>query len=83
MKEWLAQQVAKYLGPTFVSRAATSLVALVLGYLNSANLGLAPEVLTQFGDSATKVVTAGLSLLSIWAVDRLFAKKAVSKEDTK
>lgn len=81
MKEWITQQIAKYIGPTFVSRAATSLVALLLGYLNSVDLGLTPEVIAQFGESATAVVTALLSVISVWAVDGIFSKKEEKKSN--
>lgn len=81
MKEWFTQQIAKFLGPTFVSRAATSLVALLLGYLNTVDLGLAPEVITQFGETATQVVAGLLSILSVWVIDTVFSKKEEKKSN--
>jgi len=71
---FITNLIAKYFGKTFITRAVTSIVALVVGYLSGAGLDLAPEVLDQFGESFGQILTATLGLLVTLFVDKKFAK---------
>jgi uncharacterized membrane protein (UPF0136 family) len=72
---WISGLVTKYFGRTFITRAVTSIVALVVGYLSGLGLEVAPETLNQFGESLGQILQAVASLLLVLFVDGKFAKK--------
>lgn len=77
---WLSGIFAKYFGKTFITRAVTSIVALVVGYLSGLGLEVAPETLNQFGESLGQILQAVISLLLVLLVDGKFAKKDSAPE---
>lgn len=64
IQRWLAKLIT---GP-FISRAVSSIVALVVGYLSGIGLEIAPDVLNQFGESLGQILQAlaGLAVLLLW-----------------
>ena len=72
---WISNLVAKYFGRTFITRATTSIVALVVGYLSGLGLEVAPETLNQFGESLGQILQAAASLLLVLLVDGKLAKR--------
>ena len=73
--EWIAKRFAKMVGPTFISRAATSLAAVIVGFISAYGLDVDPEVVTQFASNLEKILVAAGGVISVWVVDFLFSKK--------
>lgn len=71
IQRWLAKLVS---GP-FISRAVTSIVALVVGYLSGLGLDVAPETLNQFGESFGHILQALAGLVVILLIDGKAAKE--------
>lgn len=75
---WIKNLIAKYFGKSFITRAVTSLVSIVVGFIAGTGV-VAPEVLNQFGESLGEVLVALAGLLLAWVLDGKFAKKEESK----
>lgn len=68
MKDWISKLLAKYLGGSFVSRAFTSLVALIIGYLAGFGQYLPPEASAEFAKLLADLSANLTSLLGLAGV---------------
>jgi cadmium resistance protein CadD (predicted permease) len=75
MKEFVTNLLAKWLGPTFLSRAATSVVVFLSGLIGKYIPNVAPEVLEKFSQSTVEIISLGLGVLLSLALDAKNAKK--------
>jgi len=90
MKKWIAKQLAKYFGPTFLSRNLSTLVgylAMPLAALGT-YLNLPPEAAEEFARHTQGIIQelGGLSaILAMYGgtalIDWIFSKKDAKKDE--
>ena len=66
--------LAKYMGPSFISRASTSIVVFITGYLSKYLPSVSPEAIAKFGEGAIEIVGAALGLIVALIVDAKMSK---------
>lgn len=66
--------LAKYMGPSFISRASTSIVVFMTGYLAKYLPEVSPEAITKFGEGAVEIIGAALGLIVALVVDAKMSK---------
>ena len=71
--------LAKYMGPSFISRASTTIVAFITGYIVKYLPGVSSEAVTKFGEGAVEIVGGVLGLIVMLFVDAKMSKPEVPK----
>ena len=76
---WITSLLAKYMGPSFIKRAASTLTVFVVGLLGKYLPGLDPAVLEKFSESFIEIVGLGLGLILGLLLDAKFSKPETPK----
>lgn len=75
IKLWATGKFARLVGPSFLTRAVTTIGGVIIGAIGALNLDLPEGTLENFSVSLNEILNAGGVVLTALALDALFSKK--------
>jgi hypothetical protein len=76
---WITSLLAKYLGPSFVKRAASTVTVFVVGLIGKYLPGVNPEAVQKFSEGFLEIVGLAIGLILGLLIDAKFSKPDMPK----
>jgi hypothetical protein len=76
---WITSLLAKYLGPSFVKRAASTVTVFVVGLIGKYLPNVSPDAIQKFSEGFIEIVGLAIGLILGLVLDAKFSKPETPK----